>query len=133
MREWSEMTDEAMRPRNERSKQLDLGLPRLPKVSGDQQEMRSATKDAICMEPEHIYAVSGDGRLIGYATGDPKSIESYFLASCEVVAVHITRIKPLHIDASRLDRWRSLLAEREWIEAELKRINERMDEFSSGR
>jgi hypothetical protein len=85
------------------------------------------------MEPEHIYAVSGDGSLLGYATGDPKSIESYFLASCEVVTVHITRIKPLHIDASRLDRWRSLLAEREWIEAELKRINERMDEFSSGR
>ena len=104
----------------------DLGLPRLPEVSehlGVRGEM---------MEAKHVYAVSSNGELLGYATGDLKSIESYFLSSCDVVAVHLTRIKPIHIDASRLDRWRSLLAEREWIEAELKRISERMDEFSNG-
>jgi hypothetical protein len=104
----------------------DLGLPRLPEVSeylGIRGEM---------METVHVYAVSSNGELLGYATGDLKSIESYFLSSCDVVAVHLTRIKPLHINALRLDRWHKLLAERERIEADLKRINGQMDEFASG-
>jgi hypothetical protein len=47
MREWGEMTDEAIQARNERSKRADLGLPRLPEVTEYQQEMWSVPKDAI--------------------------------------------------------------------------------------
>jgi hypothetical protein len=47
MREWGEMTDEAIRARNERSRRAELGLPRLPEVSEYQQEIWSVPKDAI--------------------------------------------------------------------------------------
>ena len=83
------------------------------------------------MEADHIYAVSGDGSLLGYATGDPKSIESYFLTDYNVVSVHVTRIKPIHIDATRLDQWHKLMAEKERIEADLKKIKKRMEEFTA--
>jgi hypothetical protein len=47
MREWGEMTDEAIQARKERSKHLDLGLPRLPDVSKYQKEVWPVPKDVI--------------------------------------------------------------------------------------
>jgi len=45
MREWGEMTDEAIQAK--RSKRADLGLPRLPEVSEYQQEIWSVPKNTI--------------------------------------------------------------------------------------